>query len=73
MNPIQRYIDLLEQEVRAAERRIDDLDAAAQREKIETKIQIYREIGMIRRRKEDLSRKLESLLAGARRTAEVAA
>ena len=60
---IQRTIDRLQNEIRDCGLRIENLEQQSFQLKIEAKLQIYREIGMIRRRREDAERKLERLRA----------
>ena len=61
--PIQTYIRRLDSEVRKIDRVIDDLETRAYREKIGGKLQVYREIGFFRRRRDEIDRRLQMLRA----------
>lgn len=59
--PTQNYTEKLDAEIRTLDRLIDDLELRAYREKIEAKLQVYREIGFLRRRREEMDRRLREL------------
>jgi hypothetical protein len=61
MNPIQRCIQTLEVELRTADRRLDELELNAYRERLDGKIRLYLEIGALLRRKEQILRRLDGL------------
>ena len=58
---LQTYIRKVDKQIREWDRLMDDLEMRAYREKIDGKIMVYREIGYLRRRKEDALRKLDAL------------
>ena len=61
MNPIQRCIQTLEAELRSADRRLDELELNAYRERLDGKLRLYMEIGALLRRKEHVLRRLNAL------------
>ena len=61
MNPIQRCIQTLEAELRSADRRLDELELNAYRERLDGKLKLYLEIGALLRRKEQVLRRLKTL------------